>query len=351
VGVTSYKVYKNGTLVASPTGPTYMATSLSANTSYGFAVAASDAAGNTSAKSPSLNIITSAAPVTTYTLSASKTGSGVITGAGLTCGSVCSASVTANTTITLTAEPSKNFIFSSWSGACAGQGSQCTLTITKNTTVGASFKNDNTKKTATVSGILAADLSVGTNSSDVLLLQQFLNSSGYVIASSGAGSPGQETATFGGLTKAAVMRFQRAYSIPQTGTVGPLTRARINSLISGTSYTAPATTNTQTYAPTTYTTYTAPKTTSSSLFTKPATSFTQTLKLGSQGAEVVLLQRLLATQTGIYPQKLTNGIFNSDLEAAVQKFQMKYSLAAPGDEGYGVVGPVTRAKLNELWSR
>jgi peptidoglycan hydrolase-like protein with peptidoglycan-binding domain len=32
----------------------------------------------------------------------------------------------------------------------------------------------------------------------------------------------------------------------------------------------------------------------------------------------------------------------------VQKFQEKYGIAGPGDEGYGQVGPKTRAKLNEV---
>ncbi|TSC77836.1 MAG: hypothetical protein G01um101433_458, partial [Parcubacteria group bacterium Gr01-1014_33] len=34
--------------------------------------------------------------------------------------------------------------------------------------------------------------------------------------------------------------------------------------------------------------------------------------------------------------------------AAVQKLQEKYGIAKEGDAGYGVVGPKTRAKINEL---
>ena len=80
------------------------------------------------------------------------------------------------------------------------------------------------------------NLQVGSKGDDVMKLQQYLNSNAAtMVASSGAGSPGSETSTFGGLTKAAVMKFQAANSIsPVAGFVGPLTRAKINSMCAGT---------------------------------------------------------------------------------------------------------------------
>ena len=61
---------------------------------------------------------------------------------------------------------------------------------------------------------------------DVKALQVYLNTHGYVIASSGAGSPGNETTKFGGATKAALIKFQKANGItPAAGYFGPKTRA------------------------------------------------------------------------------------------------------------------------------
>lgn len=78
----------------------------------------------------------------------------------------------------------------------------------------------------------SVNLTMGSKGSDVMKLQQFLNmDSGTMVASSGAGSAGMETSSFGGLTKAAVMKFQTKNGIsPVSGYVGPLTRAKLNSL-------------------------------------------------------------------------------------------------------------------------
>jgi peptidoglycan hydrolase-like protein with peptidoglycan-binding domain len=59
---------------------------------------------------------------------------------------------------------------------------------------------------------------------DILHLQQFLNTHGFVIAASGAGSPGQETTMFGLLTYKALIKFQTSVGLPATGYFGPMTR-------------------------------------------------------------------------------------------------------------------------------
>jgi Bacterial Ig domain/Putative peptidoglycan binding domain len=64
---------------------------------------------------------------------------------------------------------------------------------------------------------------------DILALQQWLNANGFTVAQSGAGSPGQETETFGDHTYQALLLFQTAHGLPATGFFGPLTRAAINS--------------------------------------------------------------------------------------------------------------------------
>lgn len=88
-----------------------------------------------------------------------------------------------------------------------------------------------------------ANLTVGSKGADVTNLQKVLNMSADTqVASSGAGSPGSETSTFGQLTKAAVVKFQTKNGItPAAGFVGPVTRAKLNSM-SGTAVVPPVVT-------------------------------------------------------------------------------------------------------------
>lgn len=73
------------------------------------------------------------------------------------------------------------------------------------------------------------NLTVGSLGSEVKALQEFLNSHGYTVANSGAGSPGNETTRFGAATKAALIKYQKAKGItPAAGYFGPKTRAVVN---------------------------------------------------------------------------------------------------------------------------
>ncbi|MFA7309613.1 MAG: hypothetical protein WC050_01775, partial [Candidatus Paceibacterota bacterium] len=57
------------------------------------------------------------------------------------------------------------------------------------------------------------NLNLGKSSGEVMQIQKFLNQSADTqVAASGAGSPGNETSYFGGLTKAAVIKFQDKYA-------------------------------------------------------------------------------------------------------------------------------------------
>jgi GH18 family chitinase/chitodextrinase len=58
VAVTGYDVFKDGVLATTTTGTTYTATSLAENTTYTFTVKAKDAAGNSSAASNSVSVVT-----------------------------------------------------------------------------------------------------------------------------------------------------------------------------------------------------------------------------------------------------------------------------------------------------
>lgn len=59
-------------------------------------------------------------------------------------------------------------------------------------------------------------------------LQQFLNAQGFLVAETGPGSQGNETASFFALTQSALIQFQALYGIvPAVGYFGPQTRAKV----------------------------------------------------------------------------------------------------------------------------
>jgi len=67
------------------------------------------------------------------------------------------------------------------------------------------------------------------------------------------------------------------------------------------------------------------------------------LRLGMTGADVTLLQQILATDPTIYPEGLITGRYGKLTEKAVKRFQERTCLGQVGN-----VGPKTLAKINEL---
>ena len=77
--------------------------------------------------------------------------------------------------------------------------------------------------------------------------------------------------------------------------------------------------------------------------------FTKTLAFGSRSAEVNLLQKFLATDKSLYPERLVTGYFGPATKRAVGRFQIKFGLIKDSKHpAYGVVGPKTRFSLNAL---
>ena len=70
---------------------------------------------------------------------------------------------------------------------------------------------------------LSRDLSVGLTGDDVVALQTYLESNGYLVMPEGVAK-----GYFGGRTKAAVMNFQKDEGLPMVGRVGPMTRGVLN---------------------------------------------------------------------------------------------------------------------------
>lgn len=59
-----------------------------------------------------------------------------------------------------------------------------------------------------INAVFSRTLKTGMVGADIKMLQQFLNTNGFIVSKSGAGSPGNETTSFGQKTANAVKRFQ-----------------------------------------------------------------------------------------------------------------------------------------------
>lgn len=84
--------------------------------------------------------------------------------------------------------------------------------------------------------------------------------------------------------------------------------------------------------------------------TKPKVNLQIDLEFGMQHPDVRKLQEVYKYE-GLFPANHPGSdLFHNITLEATKKFQVRYSIAAPGDGGYGRVGPKTRAKINQLFA-
>ena len=169
------------------------------------------------------------------------------------------------------------------------------------------------------------DLQVGDSGADVASLQTLLESKGFLTMPAGVAK-----GTFGGLTKAALVAYQKNIGVNATGYFGPKTRASVGA---------------------------TPVASAPSSATVPVTKGTLTaaLSAGVSHSDVKLLQQVLNSDpdtriadSGVGSSGYETEYYGAKTRAAVEKFQVKHGIAGPGDAGFGNVGPKTRAKLNSL---
>lgn len=81
---------------------------------------------------------TVAAPVK-HLLTVSKTGTGTITGTGISCGGDCTEQINAGSIVSLTAAPGTGYSFTRWTGDCTNTSGACSVTMDRVRNVGAVF--------------------------------------------------------------------------------------------------------------------------------------------------------------------------------------------------------------------
>ena len=201
-----------------------------------------------------------------------------------------------------------------------------------------------------IQATFSADLSKGTTNSDVTRLQQLLASDKSIYPE------GLVTGYFGPATERAVKRFQAKYGIDQVGRVGPATRAKLG-VVFGTSGATPAVSVTSATPAIPGTAPAVPATPATpATVTTGSAVFTQNMSVGATGDDVTRLQKFLNSDAdtkiadeGVGSPGNETTMFGSLTEGAVQRFQVKYNIAKEGDSGYGTVGPMTRAMLQEVF--
>lgn len=253
------------------------------------------------------------------------------------CNLSCSALVQLAEVVTTPENTTQTNITSNSGGSGGGGGGGTIFTSTNKTTPSTSTSNCIPTKTTTGTIIFTHNLWYGLKNSDITTLQQLLAKDPLIYPENII------SGYYGILTRKAVERFQIKHGVVSGGTpgttgfgvVGPKTRAKLNEVYGGTTSSLDTCSETVT------------KQTTVSSF-----KFTSNLWRGLTNSDVVQLQKLLAQDKSIYPENITSGYYGSLTQKAVERFQIKYGIVSSGSpltNGFGVVGPKTRAVLNSVY--
>ena len=176
---------------------------------------------------------------------------------------------------------------------------------------------------AACSYVFTKTLKQGTTDAEVMSLQKVLNmNAATAVASSGVGSAGMETSYFGGMTKAAVVKFQEMYAsdiltpnglTKGTGLVGAATRAKLNTMCSSTGNTTTGNTTTGN----TTTTGTASVTASldatspvnGTVISPSGVTTLAVFKLTNMGSAPAKVTKMVVQRTGVSSDSTLNNVY------------------------------------------
>lgn len=184
------------------------------------------------------------------------------------------------------------------------------------------------------SSLLVSDLSFGMDNPEVKVLQQVLYAVGVAVAVVGPGSPGNETTSFGTLTRAAVRKFQCQKNITCIGDEYTSGYGLVNAITRQALVTSlPESVSIQT------------KVVSGGALEGGVALLNRELQIGMAGSDVSYVQTFLKQQ-GFFTAGV-NGVFGPITRTAVIGFQKKYALTP----AFGYIGPKTLAKIKQLASQ
>ncbi|MES2985635.1 MAG: peptidoglycan-binding protein [Patescibacteria group bacterium] len=321
VGVVGYVIYKDSIAIATTTsGLTYSVSGLTSGTAYSFEIKAYDAQGYYSTAA-TVSVSTAVEVSSGGSSSGGSSGSsGASSAGGGSSGGAAPAAVSTPTVSSSTPTISNIATNCPVGFVCSAASSG----------VGAKYN-------------FIRDLKLGMSHPDVKVLQQYLNSQGFVVAAKGSGSVGLESNYFGPATRVAVIKFQLKNKIlPAAGFFGLKSRTFINGLSTGTKVAS------------------VPLNTPLVVTKTPVTLVSSKiiLKVGSSGIDVKNLRTKLRSlgyfasygSSAKVPASaaVETTYFGVDTQNALKKYQCDQKIVcsgAPATTGWGNLGPKTRSIL------
>lgn len=149
---------------------------------------------------------------------------------------------------------------------------------------------------------LTMNLSLGAIEPQVLVLQQMLNAAGFTLATSGPGSPGNETIKFGALTYVALKKFQCAQGIACSGEEATTGYGFLNAVTRAALLSAASSSANSTIAITTPSTTATTTTIATTTTATPVATSTAPVVSGDSPAEITELESRVSALVAIVAQ-------------------------------------------------